>query len=514
MKTRYALLTGLFVLMVFLTPVRSQNNASFEELTKIMDSARVVEADIFAPKAFAVAEKRFEQSREAVGVGKNQKSIDSYVSEAREYAENALKATEVCKLTLKDYLPPRDKARAAKAPTLVPDIYQRAELMFIKATQSVEAGNVKAGLQQAEKVAPFFAEAEMEAVRVDILGTADKLIAKAISDGADKFALSTLDKARTARAKADAILTDNRYERQASVQEAQLAEYEARHASNIAQAVRSLNRNDQAWEKLMLVYEIQMNRVAGSFDKEYLPFDKGPLEAADTLISLIEAQKKVNRELSNTLEKVAVRNKATIARIAPGQIEDEPVKLAEYLDSLVAGLYVEKRTLTEDIMTEKKKLEELEKTHEEVAAELDKRQEKEEKFKKAKQLLNPSEGEILYNAANDIVLRLSGLSFDVSKSDIKDEHIPLLEKVVEIIKMFPGSKLVVEGHTDDMGEPSANLQLSDKRAYEVMKYLRQTLLIPSDDIRSMGFGSEKPVASNKTADGRAKNRRIDIIIMQ
>ena len=80
--------------------------------------------------------------------------------------------------------------------------------------------------------------------------------------------------------------------------------------------------------------------------------------------------------------------------------------------------------------------------------------------------------------------------------------------------MFPDSKLMVEGHTDDRGEPSANLQLSEKRAYEVMKYLRQTMLISSDDIQAMGFGMDKPVATNKTADGRAKNRRIDVIIMQ
>jgi len=514
MKTRFILPLMLFLFILGGLSAPAWSAASLDELTRVMDSARVVEADIFAPNAFTKAEKRYAQTKEAVKRGKNQKTIDNFAGEAREFVENALKATEVCKLTIKDYLPPRDKAREAKAPVLVPEIYQKAELQFVKATQAVESGNVKGGLQQAEKAAPLFATAEMEATRVEILGTADKLIAKAVTDGAEKFALSTLDKAHTARAKSDAILTDNRYERDESVVQATLAEYEARHASNIAQMVRSLNRNDQAWGKLMLVYEIQMNRVGGSFDKEYLPFDNGPLEAADTLISLIEAQKEINRKLQTTLDEVVAKNKETITRLAPGQIEDEPVKLAGYLDELVASLHQEKRELAENVMTEKMKLEELEKTHEGIAAELDVRREKEEKFKKIKRMLNPSEGEILFDAANDIVLRLSGLSFDVNKSNIKDEHIPLLEKVVEIIKMFPDSKLIVEGHTDDRGEPSANLQLSEKRAYEIMKYLRQTLLISSDNIQSMGFGMDKPVASNKTTDGRAKNRRIDIIIMR
>jgi outer membrane protein OmpA-like peptidoglycan-associated protein len=159
-------------------------------------------------------------------------------------------------------------------------------------------------------------------------------------------------------------------------------------------------------------------------------------------------------------------------------------------------------------------LSELKADHTEVAAELEVRTAKEEKLKKAKQILLPSEGQVLFNAANDIILRLSGLSFDVNKSDIKDEHAPLLEKVKTVLEMFDDAKLVVEGHTDASGEASVNLALSEKRAFSVMQYLRQSLLISADRISAIGYGSEKPIASNKTSEGRAKNRRIDIIIMQ
>ena len=80
--------------------------------------------------------------------------------------------------------------------------------------------------------------------------------------------------------------------------------------------------------------------------------------------------------------------------------------------------------------------------------------------------------------------------------------------------MFPEANYVVEGHTDTQGDASANVPLSEKRAFEVMQYLRQALLIPANRIQSMGFGADHPVASNQTPEGRAKNRRIDIIIMQ
>jgi len=513
MKIGKSYILLLLIILVCASPAAAQSNTSLGELTKLMDSARVHEADVFAPKVFLKADKKYMQAKEAMDRGKKQSVINSYVAGAREYIENALKASEVCKLTLKDYLPPRDKARAVQAYMRVPKIYEKAELQFKKATENIESGNVKNGLKYADKASSMFATAEMEAIRDEILGNANKLIAKALADGAEKYALATLDKARSAYNKADAILVNDRYERDESLKEAALSEYEARHSSNITQNVRSLARNDQAWEKLMLVYEIQMNRVGNVFGLEFLPFDNGPFEAADTLIARVQSQQKNNTSLDITIDKVAELNNKTIARLASEQIEDDPVVLAEYLDSLVGDLLEEKRGLAEEMMTEKKKLEELEKTHEEVAAELDIRQEREKKFRKAKQVLNPSEGEILFNSSNDIVLRLSGLSFDVSKSNIKDEHIPLLKKVIEIINMFPSSKLIVEGHTDDQGEPSANTQLSDKRAYEILKYLRQTLLISSENIRSIGYGAEKPVASNKTVDGRAKNRRIDIIIM-
>ena len=80
--------------------------------------------------------------------------------------------------------------------------------------------------------------------------------------------------------------------------------------------------------------------------------------------------------------------------------------------------------------------------------------------------------------------------------------------------MFPDAQLVVEGHTDASGELSANVLLSEKRAFAVMQYLRQSLLIPVDRIKSMGYGADRPIASNQSQSGRAKNRRIDVIVMR
>ena len=92
--------------------------------------------------------------------------------------------------------------------------------------------------------------------------------------------------------------------------------------------------------------------------------------------------------------------------------------------------------------------------------------------------------------------------------------VALLAKVQEVVKMYPNAHFTIEGHTDTLGDPSSNVTLSEKRSYAVMQYLRQSMLLPMDHVKSIGYGADHPVASNTTTDGRAKNRRIDIVIMQ
>jgi outer membrane protein OmpA-like peptidoglycan-associated protein len=528
--------------------------SELDNVTKLMDSARVAQAPVFAPKAFAKADQKFAEAKQSIDLKKDQRTIDGYLAEAREFVENAFKAANVCQLALKEYLPPRDKARVAKAPSLVPELYMKAEDQFMTATGKVESGDVKGALKEAVKSTPLFTTAELEAIKKDILGQAAALLEKAVTDEGGKYALTTLDRARTAYQKAVDILTKDRYNRAEAQKEAIRSEHEARHASNIAQSVRSLNRNDQAWEKLMLVYEIEMNRVGSAVGAGELPFDNGPLAAADSLILYIKslqgnvkqsqtASSGLTKQLKGTADYIkAVATSDEPSALAAGidergrQIADslsalgdkvrgvaerlgltpnpDPAVTLAAIDSAVVTLVAQHQGLTQAMASEQSKLAELSKAHEEASAELTAQKEQDEKIRKARSALNPSEGEVLYNATNDIVIRLPGLQFAAGKAEIVDQQVPLLEKVRTIVEMFPDNKLVVEGHTDDRGEAAANMQLSEKRAYAVMQYLRQALSMSADRIQATGFGADKPVASNQTPEGRGKNRRIDIVVLR
>jgi outer membrane protein OmpA-like peptidoglycan-associated protein len=279
----------------------------------------------------------------------------------------------------------------------------------------------------------------------------------------------------------------------------------------------------------MLLYEIQMNRVGEVLKLPYLPFDNGPLAAADTLIAAVK------KESAGSAATVAGSNDSIAHLLSViDELQGEQDKLAEQLGILtdtqggainrqtqaeqirttVAALAADKGKLSAQMAEEQSKLSQLSEAHKEVAAQLQVRQDREAKLSQAKTIIDPTQGEVFVNPSNDIVLRLFTLSFAAGKSEITDQHLALLEKVKQIIALFPESKLVVEGHTDDRGDATANTQLSEKRAFAVMQYLRQAMSIPSDRIRAIGYGSEKPIAPQSTPEGRAKNRRIDILIMQ
>ncbi|MFL5742528.1 MAG: OmpA family protein [Flavisolibacter sp.] len=109
-----------------------------------------------------------------------------------------------------------------------------------------------------------------------------------------------------------------------------------------------------------------------------------------------------------------------------------------------------------------------------------------------------------------VVLR--NIFFDVNKSDLRNESQVELDRLVQLLQDNPVVKIQVEGHTDNVGSVSDNLRLSQNRAQSVVKYLT-THGIAATRLSAKGFGATKPVADNKTEEGRAMNRRTEIKVI-
>jgi outer membrane protein OmpA-like peptidoglycan-associated protein len=105
-----------------------------------------------------------------------------------------------------------------------------------------------------------------------------------------------------------------------------------------------------------------------------------------------------------------------------------------------------------------------------------------------------------------------GVTFDVGSSTLKPAFRETLDKVAASLVEYPNSLVDVYGHTDSTGSDSFNQTLSENRAKTVMNYL-VSKGVPAARVRSQGFGETMPVADNGTAEGRAKNRRVEIKIV-
>ena len=87
-----------------------------------------------------------------------------------------------------------------------------------------------------------------------------------------------------------------------------------------------------------------------------------------------------------------------------------------------------------------------------------------------------------------------------------------MNKITQAVNIFPDSQIDISGHTDSTGSASVNKKLSRARADSVTKFLVDVGNIKPSRITVTGYGAEKPVASNATVEGRAANRRVEVLI--
>lgn len=105
-----------------------------------------------------------------------------------------------------------------------------------------------------------------------------------------------------------------------------------------------------------------------------------------------------------------------------------------------------------------------------------------------------------------------GIYFDTGKADIKPDSRPSLEQIATFLKAEPGVKLHVVGHTDSVGGFDSNLALSRRRAEAAVAALVKNYGIAAGRLTGNGVASLAPVASNRTEEGRAKNRRVELVL--
>ena len=108
-------------------------------------------------------------------------------------------------------------------------------------------------------------------------------------------------------------------------------------------------------------------------------------------------------------------------------------------------------------------------------------------------------------------IALYGIFFDFDKADIKPESKPALDEIAKLLADSPDLRVLIVGHTDNVGKFDYNIKLSERRAKAVVEALKRDYGVDGGRLRPAGVGMMAPTATNDTDDGRAKNRRVELV---
>jgi len=118
----------------------------------------------------------------------------------------------------------------------------------------------------------------------------------------------------------------------------------------------------------------------------------------------------------------------------------------------------------------------------------------------------------LRQTESGVVVTLGDVLFESGQTELKEEAHASLVEVVDLLQSEPDKNIRIEGHTDATGDAATNLKISAQRANEVLEAL-VALGVDSARVTTAGMGEDFPIASNETEEGRSRNRRVDVILL-
>jgi OmpA-OmpF porin, OOP family len=176
-------------------------------------------------------------------------------------------------------------------------------------------------------------------------------------------------------------------------------------------------------------------------------------------------------------------------------------------EKIIEKSTVRSRALLEKTSFQKSYIEEITEANHDLAGDLSfqtKLREIETRFPK-------TEAEV-YRQGRNVVIRLKSIQFATSRADLPPASLATLSKVNDVIRDLDAQRITIEGHTDSIGGKEKNVALSQRRADSVGKYFISRNTLDPEQVKSVGRGYSSPLTTDKTKEGRAQNRRVDIII--
>ena len=478
-KTNFVKLVSIGLALLAAGQGYAQNelrDTFFKDADPAKAAADAANAELLAPRTYERGLKEYNDAEMALARGRNIEIVRSNASDATALFNDAAKKARLAETALAQVMKSRQDAANARAPDLSSDLWQQAQRKFAEAIRLLERGDLKNAKRRDIEATTLYREAELKAIKAQYLSETRRLLADADRARVGRYAPITLGRAKQLLADAERELSENRYDTDLPRSLAQQANYEAKHAIYLSEIVRKVRDKDLTAEQIVLQWEDPMRQIAG---------------VADIVPAMADGPEKLTAELVAYFE-----NQASELQALQQEKADNEIRIADMeeelnaLDERLGGATAERAALIQRL---------------EAQARV------KQQFEQVEKLFTSEEARV-FRQGDSVILRLVGLSFDSGASQIRPENFDLLAKVEKAIDVFPRSELIIEGHTDSHGGDDLNQALSQSRAESVQQYMINAMRIPTYRLIATGYGETRPVASNETAAGRARNRRIDVVI--
>lgn len=496
----FCLLMGVASSVSGQTPWQKLDNAD----TALRDD-RQEGVDVLSPKAFKRAFEILEKA-------KKQFAKDGKVSELQRHlqaftdARNAARYNaNTAKRTVPAVIRARTGAIRANAPEVAVKLFTDGEKEFKELIDRIEQGKLAEAVKRGPATETKFRDAELEAIKISTINVAKEKLKEAERTKAREYAPISYRRADSLITATDRLLSENRYAGKQATQMSHEAEYQARLSIYLTTLTREAQERKDIRERQFLKTSARVSRIARELGVD-ATYDEGYQEITKAMLFAVKNLKQENLTLS---KEVAQRNQ-TIETLRKnlGETSETMQQDLEETNQHLAAL---KRQLSE---REAGLLAQIEQTQQQLATERRKLSVKhafEQKIKNVETIFTAEEAAVLQERGN-LIIRLYGLNFKSGQSVIQPEYFGLLSKIQRAIREFPRCEIAVEGHTDGVGYQEFNQTLSEDRAAAVREYLLANMGLEPNSVNAVGYGPSRPIANNATPEGRAKNRRIDIVI--
>jgi outer membrane protein OmpA-like peptidoglycan-associated protein len=416
-----------------------------------------------APDGYREASKAADASLKAGMAGKGEEAEQEAgrgLGALKKAREDAARARDI----LQDVLAPRDDARTAGAADLYGAKMADLDSRLRDVARLVEQGRLEEAKANRAPLIDGYRALELEALKKAAGQSAEAAIAKAADGGADRLAPKTLAQAREELGVARSILDANRRDTELAAQHAHHAIQLADRAAHIAEQIKDFERLKYTDEDVVLWHQGELAAVTRPVGATPM-FDAPDREVLAQLTAAVAASAKRASDLEAEVAKQKTGYEAELSAAS-----EQAAQIAQ------------------------------------------KDRETRAKFDRVQALFTPDEANVYLQRGN-VLIAAQGFWFPPGQSEIDAVNFPLLNKIVRAIGEFPGGRVEVMGHTDATGDAGLNRTLSKLRADKVARFLVDVGGVEPQRVMAEGYGEERPVASNDTVEGRAANRRVEVLIV-